>query len=383
MPTVKTGIPASLTGQYRTQGLQALAGLKVWVDDVNREGGLTVDGISSRVELVHYDDASLAERAAAATRKLILEDRVDLLFGPYSSGLARAAAEVAAQEGQVLWNQGGAAEAIYQPGRRVVGILSGAREYLSALPNLLKQADSTAATFALARCSAGAFPKQVSEGLETAALALGFTKVAHLEFPPEQAHFGVLAQQLADSHPDLLLVVGRIRHDIALAKALVSSWAGGGRPKVAAAVATPIDRFREELGDHAEGFVGPSQWEAPTSESAFSAPTVYFGPTPYQALSSLTRAAVAAGLPLDYPMAQACAAGLVAQRCVEEAGCLEPELLWQAAGRLEFHTFFGRFRISPETGGQVGRSVFLVQWQGGKKAAIWPPEQARGKLSIT
>ena len=82
MPAVKTGIPASLTGQYRTQGLQALAGLKVWVDDVNREGGLTVDGISSRVELVHYDDASLAERAAAATRKLILEDRVDLLFGP-------------------------------------------------------------------------------------------------------------------------------------------------------------------------------------------------------------------------------------------------------------------------------------------------------------
>ena len=347
---------------------------------MNQAGGLAAGGPVSRVELVHYDDASLAERAAAATLKLIREDRVDLLFGPYSSGLARAAAEVAAQEGQLLWNQGGAAEAIYQPGHRVVGILSGAREYLSALPQLLKQADPTAATFAIARCSAGAFPKQVSDGFETAALALGFTRVAHLEFPPEQDRFTDLAHQLAGAHPDLILVVGRIRHDIALARALVSSWAREGRPKVAAVVAAPIDRFKEELGPDAEGFVGPSQWEAPAHESTFHTLADYFGPSPAQALSSLTGAAVAAGLPVDYPMAQSYAAGLVAQRCVEEAGSLDPVALCKTAARLDFHTFFGRFKIDPDTGRQVGRSVFLVQWQQGSKVVIWPPEQAQGKL---
>ena len=383
MPAIRVGIPVSLTGQFRTQGRQALAGLQAWVDDVNRAGGIAADGLISRVELVHYDDASLAERAGAATRKLILEDRGDLLFGPYSSGLARAAAEVAAQEGQVLWNQGGASEAIYQPGSRVVGILSGAREYLSALPHLLKQADPTTATFAIAMCSAGAFPKQVSEGFETAALALGFTRVAHLEFPPERTHFGDLAQQLALAHPDLLLVVGRIRHDIALAKALVSSWAGEGKPKVAAVVAAPIERFREQLGDDVEGFIGPSQWEAPRCDSASLAAADYFGPTPSQALSSLTRAADAADLPVDYPMAQAYAAGLVAQRCVEQVGSLEPVALWQTAAHLDFHTFFGRFKIDPETGQQIGRSVFLVQWQRGRKVVIWPPEQAQGHLLIT
>ncbi len=347
---------------------------------MNQAGGLAAGGLVSRVELVHYDDASLAERAAAATLKLIREDRVDLLFGPYSSGLARAAAEVAAQEGQLLWNQGGAAEAIYQPGHRVVGILSGAHQYLSALPQLLKQADPTAATFAIARCSTGAFPKQVSEGFETAALALGFTRVAHLEFPPEQTHFVDLAQQLAGAHPDLILVVGRIRQDIALARALVSTWAGTGRPRVAAVVAAPIDRFRNELGSDAEGFVGPSQWEAAAHESTFHALSDYFGPSPAQALSSLTRAAVAAGLPVDYPMAQSYAAGLVAQRCVEEAGSLDPVALCKTAARLDFHTFFGRFKIGPDTGRQVGRSVFLVQWQQGSKLVIWPPEQAQGKL---
>ena len=382
MPVIKAGIPVSLTGQYRTQGRQALAGLQAWAEDVNRAGGIAVGRHRSRVELVHYDDASLADSAAAATRKLLIDDRVDLLFGPYSGGLARAAADVAAQEGQVLWNQGGAAEAIYQPGHRVVGILSGAREYLSAVPGLLKQADPSASAFGIVRCSTGAFPRQVSDGLESAALALGFTKAINLEFPPEQTDFAGMVRRLADRQPDLLLVVGRIRHDIALAKALVSGWVGGGKPKVAAVVAAPIGRFREELGNDVEGFLGPSQWEAPDSETRSQAPADYFGPTPFQALSALTRAAKAAGVPVDYPMAQAYAAGLVAQRCVEEAGSLAPDALWGTATRLDFHTFFGRFKIDPDTGRQVGRSVLLAQWQQGRKVVIWPPQQAQGKLFI-
>ena len=145
-------------------------------------------------------------------------------------------------------------------------------------------------------------------------------------------------------------------------------------------VAAPIDRFRKELGPDAEGFIGPSQWEAPVHESAYLALADYFGPSPAQALSSLTRAAAAAGLPVDYPMAQAYAAGLVAQRCLEEAGSLEPVALFETAARLDFHTFFGRFKIDPDTGRQVGRSIFLAQWQRGSKVVIWPPEQARGKL---
>ena len=382
MPSIKVGIPVSLTGQFQTQGRQALAGLKAWVEEVNQAGGLAVGRLSCRVELVHYDDGSLAEKAAAATRKLILEDRVDLLFGPYSSGLASAVAAVAKQEDRVLWNQGGAAEAICQAGHRVVGILSGAQEYLSALPGLLKQADSYANTFGIVRCSTGAFPQQVSQGLETEALTLGFTKVTHLEFPPEQTDFRDLAQQILEAQPDLLLVVGRIRHDIALAKALVASWAAGGNPKATAVVATPIDRFREELGNDVEGFIGPSQWEAPSNETLFLPPADYFGPTPSQALSALTRAAGAAGLPVDYPMAQAYAAGLVAQHCVEEVGSLEPDALWETAGGLDFHTFFGRFKIDSDTGRQVGRSVFLVQWQGGRKVVIWPPEQAQGEMIV-
>ena len=96
---------------------------------------------------------------------------------------------------------------------------------------------------------------------------------------------------------------------------------------------------------------------------------------------SLERAkAASGGLPIDYPMAQAYAAGVVARRCLQEAGTPEPGALWDAARNQDFHTFFGRFRIDPATGKQVGRSVFMVQWQRGMKVVIWPPELRQGAL---
>ena len=383
MPVIKAGISVSLTGQFQTQGRQALAGLQAWADDVNRAGGIGLGHHRRPVELVHYDDASLAAGAAAATCRLIEEDRVDLIFGPYSSGLARAASAVTAQYQQVMWNQGGA-DAMYRPGCRIVGILSGARQYLMALPGMVRRADSTAGAFAILRCAEGEFPKLVSGGLNSVARSQGFTRVMYQEFPPDQTDFSALAEEVVHANPDLLLVVGRIRNDIAIAKTLVNGWKRQptARPRATAVVAAGIDRFRSELGADAEGFIGPSQWEPPLPGTDWQRPDSYFGPTPAQVLESLARAGDAGGLPVDYPMAQAYAAGLVAERCVLEAGSLDPAKLWQAAGELEFHTFFGKFKIHPSVGWQVGHSMPLVQWQQGRKVVIWPQQQQSGSIVL-
>ena len=98
--TVKAGISASLTGQFSTQGQQALAGLSAWVEYVNEQGGLAVGGEKRAVALVSYDDGSMASTTRQTTEQLISGDRVDLLFGPYSAGLTTAAAEVAESHGR-------------------------------------------------------------------------------------------------------------------------------------------------------------------------------------------------------------------------------------------------------------------------------------------
>ena len=79
-------------------------------------------------------------------------------------------------------------------------------------------------------------------------------------------------------------------------------------------------------------------------------------------------------------MVQAYAAGLVAQRCVEEAGTLEDSALREVAERLDFSTFYGRFKIDPVTGCQLGRSTVLVQWQQGRKVIVGPSDQRQAPI---
>tara|TARA_Y100000780_G_scaffold229821_1_gene250451 strand:+ start:9152 stop:9415 length:264 start_codon:yes stop_codon:yes gene_type:complete len=79
-------------------------------------------------------------------------------------------------------------------------------------------------------------------------------------------------------------------------------------------------------------------------------------------------------------MVQAYAAGLVAQRCIEEAGTLEDSALREVAERLDFSTFYGRFKIDPVTGAQLGRSTVLVQWQQGRKVIVGPSDQRQAPM---
>ncbi len=372
--TIKAGISASLTGQFATQGQQALAGLSAWVEYVNRLGGLTV-GVEQRpVVLVSYDDGSTAEATRRAMERLIAEDEVELLFGPYSAGLTTAAAEVAESHGRVIWNHGGAGDAHYARGfRKVISILTPADQYLSGAPELVRQANPNASKLVILRIDTGAFARLVARGAEMAAHELGFTTVLDLRYRPTQVSFTEIARHVAEQEPDLVVSVGRIRHDLGTARAL-ARLPNRSNIGLAVVIAAPIAGFEEALGGSADGFVGPSQWEP-----AFSIPTPDVGPGAADALRMLNDAAENAGVPIDYPMAQAMAAGLVAERCVAIAGDLDDDALLGAAVDANFTTFYGRFNID-ESGRQIGRSVALIQRQNGRKVVVWPQELAEGEL---
>ncbi len=101
---LKIGMAVSLSGQFQTQGRQALSGLQAWAADVNRAGGIRVSPKSPvPVSLLYYDDASNRKQVRQATERLITRDRVDILLGPYSSMLAAAAADVAESHEKLLW----------------------------------------------------------------------------------------------------------------------------------------------------------------------------------------------------------------------------------------------------------------------------------------
>ena len=368
--TIKVGIPVSLTGQFSLQGRQTLAGIRAWADDVNRAGGLLLAGLARPIQLIWRDDESRRDSVRAVTERLIGGDCTDWLVGPYSAVLTNAAAEVAQANGKLLWNQGGASPLVYRRGNPwVVGILTPADEYLSALLPAIREVRPDASTFGIVRAATGAFPRDVASGVEQAASELGFRRALSLEFNATADDFRDVVATVRQAAPDVLVVAGRFQNDLRIAELLAET-----APKVGAVavVAAGVDAFRERLGDGAENFIGPSQWEPDAAE------VPDYGPSAAAVQASLRRA----GHPvIDYPMAQAYAVGVVMQRCVEECGTLDDGPLRQAAASLDFTTFYGRFRIDADTGRQVGKPSLLVQWRQGRKVVVWPPEHRQGTLA--
>ena len=356
------GMPVSLSGQFGVQGRQALAGLQAWARDANSES-------SDSFDVLHYDDASDPATVRAVTRRLIVVDRVDILIGPYSSVLTSAAAEVAEAHGKLMWNQGGASDRVYQQGYRwVVGILTPASGYLTGLLPLVRRADPSAGSVAVVRAATGEFPRAVCSAVEVSASGQGFATGPTIEFSAGSDDFSGVLEEVRAQKPDVVVAVGRVRNDLRLARQLVDSGMNAG---AAVVVAAGIQGFQDDLGNLSDRFVGPSQWEPEAHHDSD------FGPAVEQVVASLKRDG---HRHVDYPMAQAYATGVVVQKCLEETGSADSQALREAASKLEFSTFYGRFKIDAETGRQTGREVLLVQWQKGRKVIVWPPQSAQADL---
>ena len=362
---IRVGMAVSLSGQFSSQGSQALQGASAWVQDANAEGGVYVASAGRRLhlDLTHYDDESTVHGARSMTERLIVNDGVDLLLGPYSSVLTLAACVVAEEHAAVLWNHGGASDRIHDQGYRwCVGVLAPASRYLVGLVDLLLERDPRPRRVAILHARRGTFSSAVASGLETEVIERGSEVVFNRTYQVPMEDFSTLLDEVEEGEPDVVAGVGRIQDDLALARQIRSR---GLRAEAVALVVAGVAEFGRELGEQASGFMGPSQWEPGASL------TPEYGPTWEQL--ALKHPGFALG-GVDYAMAQAHAAGLVASRCVEEAGTLDPGALRKAAAKLDFTTFYGRFRIDPDTGLQVGRSVVLIQWQKGRKVVVWPPD---------
>lgn len=367
------GLPVSQSGRFSRQGTQVLAGVTQWIRWTNERGGLRLaDGQQVPLELVHYDDESRPAVAERLTRRLLRADGVDLLLGPYGSSLTLAAAPVAEAHETVLWNHSGATDALYDEDFQwLVSVLAPASRYLHGLLDLIRQVDRAASRVAVCWSKSGSFGEAVAAGAKTRARDLEFVIAAEHPWRPPLDDAGSLVEALRDVEPDVVLTAGSFDDDVRLVKALVSHES---RTKAIGTVAAGISAFGDQLGETAHGVFGPSQWE-PAAEF-----TPEYGPSPAAVVDIFD---TPAAQPLDYPAAQAFAAGIVIETCLATgdaydpaSGTIEQRRVRRTADRADFTTFFGRFRIDPDTGEQVGQTPVVVQWQGDTKHVakhvVWP-----------
>ncbi len=367
--SISLGIAVSLTGRYALLGRQVLEGLECYVRDVNAAGGMLLksEGKKLPVSLVVEDDESDENKIRGLVEKLVQQDHVDILVGPYGSGLTLAAAEVADSLGYTLWNHSGSSDEIFECNlSSVVGILSPASLYLCAILDMVKSIDPSAKQVALFSAKTG-FATDMASGALNWIKREGYTLTVHESYRSGLEDFRPLLKRIKDDPPDVFLSVGRVEDDILLGRQLREL-----KPRIKAAglVVAAISRFKAMLHEQADGFFAPSQWEPQVRYN------IDYGLTEEVFLTHYLKSAT---VPIDYPAAQGYVAGLVMQRCVEEVGALDQKALREAASRLRFTTFYGPYAIDAKTGRQTAHPMLVTQWQRGRKEIVWPQEVAEAQ----
>ena len=112
---IKIGSVLSVTGPAAFLGDPELKTLQLYVDDINKKGGV----IGRQLQLVHYDDGSDANKANGFAKRLIDDDKVDILVGGTTTGSTMSMVPLAEKSGTPFISLAGAV-VIIEPVKKFV-----------------------------------------------------------------------------------------------------------------------------------------------------------------------------------------------------------------------------------------------------------------------
>lgn len=320
-PILTAAATASLTGQLALQGRQAALGLEWWAAEAG-------------VALEISDDGGSAS-AAAATYGRWLDAGIDILLGPYGSGLVRSVVPLVTAAGAMLWNHGGSADDLAHP--LVVPLPAPASTYFRGAVELAAHSGLEEIVLVVGR---GSFAASVAAGAVAAATDIGLPVS---EIPLAEARAITAATPVG-----AVMVVGTFEEDVKFVGEL-----GADYPGLIACVAAGLLEFGERLGPAAEGVLGPVQWipEAVTPELGPSGTDFV---RHYQATF---------GSPPGYVAAQAAAAGFLAAEAYRLGLGPDDVRRWRTS------TLLGSFAVD-KSWRQIGYTARTVRWQGGRQVLV-------------
>jgi len=323
---IRVGVCLSLSGRYARFGCQAARALEVW---------RTLDG---HADLVIEDDQSDPQ----ALRRILpyVRDGSDVLLGPYSTQLVRAAASMASAEGWLLWNHGGSGDDIENShAGHLISLLTPASRYPEQFIRRVLNGQELELWIVSGK---GSFGLQVAEGADQAAQRVGI-RTRRLE------HGGAWPSS-SPSEPWALFSAGTFEQDVATVRRAQDH---PNPPATICAVAAGVQEFTRKV-QHPEGIYGVGQW---FPGAVANSPGI--GPSETTFLTAYTAHAKTR---IDYPGVQAVAGAALAVYCARQAGTTAPERLWAQAAALDTQTLFGGLKIDPMTGAQVKHQAVLVRW---------------------
>src|SRR2546425_2358939 len=310
--TIKIGVSIALTGSMSREGHLLKEGYDFWLDHVNKQGGILVGAKRHTVQIVFYDDESNAQTSARLTEKLITEDKVQFLLGPYSSPITMETSLIGEKRNILTIAALANADAIYE--RRfkyVISVLPPATTYMKfflEMASKLKPRPKTVAIMAVG----SAFGTLTAEGALDHATRLGYEVVYFAKYSPEADNVSAFLTQVKAKNPDVLVASSYFEEAVLIVR---QSKRLKFCPKMLALTIGPaIPEFAKSLGKDANYIYGSAWWLPNAGWKGRD-----FGSSRDYAKAMVERT----GREPSYYEAAGTAAGLFLQMAIEKANSLD------------------------------------------------------------
>ncbi len=369
-PPILIGASASKTGTYAALGQNQLRGYQLCVKHTNEKGGV----LGRKLELVAEDDQSQSATAIRIYERLITQETVDLVLGPYGSPMTEPVINLTEKHKMPMVAPLAATTSIFKKGRKFIFmVVSPAEVYLEGLIDMsAKKALRTVAVIN----EDTLFPKAIAQGTIELAKKKGLQVVFAEAYRKGTTDFSAILTNVRAANPDVLSAATYFDDAVAITRQMKAL---NVNPKMYGATSgVDLLKFYEVLGRDAEFLYGATQWEPELVilRAGGLIPIARQYPGAREFVESHKKEFP--GADLSYFSAGGYGGCQILVEAVKRAGSLDREKIRDAILKLDFNTVFGAFKVDPD-GFQIAHKMVTFQWQEGKKVIVWPGELAPGQ----
>ena len=370
--TIVLGAAVSLTGKYSTNGEHTKNGYNLAVERINSMGGVKVGGKSYKFKIIYYDDESNSKRAAQLAERLIKQDGVKYMLGPYSSGLTKAIAPVTEENKIPMVEANGASRSLFTKGYKYLfAVLSPANQYLEVAIDLAVEKNGGKPVRIAQAFEQDAFSQDVRLGILDAAKRTKSKIVIDDKLPKELNDMAATLAKVKAVKPDVLVVSGHSKGALTAIRQISEM-----KVDVPMLAMTHCDasKLAKQHGKKSQYALCASQWHKTlTYKDKFFGDGIKYD-------KDFTKAY---GYAPPYQAAESSAALLVFKDAFERANSFDTKKVRDALAKTEMQTFYGNIKFG--SGGQNTAKpmvLFQVMCKSGKceNVVVAPTKWAAAEL---
>ena len=343
------GAAVSLTGKYSTNGKHTQNGYNLAVERINSMGGVKVGGKTYKFDIIYYDDESNSGRAAQLAERLIKQDGVQYMLGPYSSGLTKAIAPVTEENKIPMVEANGASRSLFTKGYKYLfAVLSAANQYLEVAIDLAVEKNGGKPIKIAMAFEQDAFSQDVRIGVVDAAKRTGSKITIDDKLPKELNDMAATLAKVKATRPDVLVVSGHSKGALTAIRQIAEMKVD---VKMLAMTHCDASKLAKQHGRNSEYALCAAQWH-----KSLSYKDDFFG----DGMKFDKDFNAKFGYAPPYQAAESAAALLVWKDAFERANSLDKDKVRDALAKTDMQTFYGNIKFSP-AGQNVAKPMVLFQ----------------------